>query len=75
MTAHWNHNDRIEAPYVMPRSDNPREFRSEMRPARVLGFTAPLWVVRRNWGWLGSVYVEFEDGHKQFCSLSPKMEA
>lgn len=68
----WSYGDKIDGIYVMPRADNPREFQSEIRPAVVVGFSAPRWVVERNWGWLGDVLVRFADGRENWQALSPR---
>lgn len=68
----WTHGDAITGRYVTPREDNPREFKCEERPAVIVGFSAPGWVVARNWGWLGDVLVRFEDGKQSWQSLQPR---
>ncbi len=70
--THWDYGDLIEAPYVMPDPNKRGHFVSEPRKATITGFSAPDWVVRRNWGWLGDAFVEFEDGTKGSCALSYK---
>lgn len=73
--TYWNHADAIDGIFVTPRADNPREFQAEVRPAVIVGFSAPMWVVRRNWGWMGDALVQFADGTKNWQALSPKAEA
>lgn len=68
----WNYGDKIAGRYITPRADNPREFQCEERPATIVGFSAPGWVVARNWGWLGDALVRFEDGKQVWQSLEPR---
>ncbi len=68
----WARGDAIDGIYVTPRTDTPREFQSEIKPAVIVGFSAPDWVVARNWGWLGDALVRFDDGKQVWQSLQPR---
>jgi hypothetical protein len=70
--AHWTYGDKIDGIYVKPDPNKSREFVAETQDAVIVAFSAPYWVVQRNWGWLGSVLVQFADGTKAWNGLRPR---
>ncbi len=64
----YNYGEAIQGAYVLPHPNKRHEFLAEMRPAKVAGFSHPNHACR-DWGWRGSVLVEFEDGKKSWQPL------
>jgi hypothetical protein len=59
---------QVQAPYVFPHPTKRGEYDAEMRPAVVVGFSHPN-LVKRGWGWMGSMLVEFHDGKRSWTRV------
>lgn len=68
----WVHGDAIDGIFLLPHPTKRGEYTSEIRPATIVGFSAPDWIVARNWGHLGDALVRFECGHQSWQSIEPR---